>query len=1048
MKIHKILIIGSGPIIVGQGSELDDAATQMCLSLKEENCQIIIVNSNPATVTTDKSIADTVYIEPLTYEFLAQIIRKELPDAIVPMVSGQTGLNLIFQLIDNGIFNELDINLLGISISSLSKIRDHALFKDFMHNINIKLPYSRTIMSFKDIDKFITEDKFPIFVHSELSVAGKGNYLAYSLKELKDFIKNGLTVSPIGQVTLEQSMKGKKEININVLRDMYNNTIIVSTSENIEPVGIHNDDSISVTPIQSLEDYIFQKIRTDAIKIANALNIVGLASIRFALDPKSNDYYLINILLGASRSSAFSEKSTGYPISWIAAKLMIGKSLNSIDIPNLKNCKANLEPSLDFISVNVPKFSTKQFENSTKVLDMQMKSTGNSIGIGRTFISAFVLAIQGILYSDDQEDNFDINNLSDDQLQDFLKIPHDNYFLYVICAINRNWNLSYISELTNIDILFLTKFSTLLNVINDLKINKKKRSIFFKAKKYNISNYFISKLWKMSEKSLNLWQKKENIKIVFKPIEPSSGLRSVNRNVNYYGTYGLADENSNFNDKSILVIGAGPSYIGQGGELDNELVHSLNALNKLGYHPVLINNNSNAVSLTNLWNAKTYIMPVNLENVLNIINVENSIGVLTQFAGHKGEVLASQLLDYNINVLGMNKDSLLKMSFKTINQTLNNLNIKHTNRILININNNNFINEVKKIGFPIFIQPFNKNLSHITSVVHNEKELIDYMKSKLNDCDSVYISKYLVGLECETEAISDGNNVIIPGIIEHIERSGILANDSMTVYPSQRISYHSKTLILKYINRLAKHLNYKGVLHVRFIIVDDDVFLIKIMLRASKSFPFLSKATNMPLAYLAIKSIFFKNNENKLIKVSSPLTAVKAPVFSYVKLSKNISTSTSAVKATGEVMGNAETIEKALYKAFSASGMPLSNHGVVLIMTADHDKTDTLSLAKRFRELGYQLWATPGTGRSLCTELPVKIIQKINQGNHKLLDEIASEHIQIIINTLSIKSKSILDSLKIREVAVEHNVPLLTSLDTADALLRVLESRSLSTKSR
>lgn len=1049
---HKILIIGPGPVMIGQGSELDDAATQTCLALKQEGYQVVMVNSNPATVTTDKTIADIVYIEPLTLQFLAQIIRRELPDAIIPMVSGQVGLDLIVKLLDSGILDELQVTLLGVSVDALQKIRNHALLKQLMQELSLPTPKSKTVTSWPAAQTFVKQEMFPLFIHSELSVAGKGNYLVQNGRYLEHIVKNALAVSPVHQVTLEQSMAGQKEVHLNLLRDSDGNVIVISSSEDLEPIGIHTGDSISVTPVQTLSDHLFQQMRTDAIKLLNKLMIVGNASVRFAVDTVQQTYHIMDIILGASRASVFAEKATGYPIAWVAAKLMVGMRLDQVDLPILKGCKAALEPTLDYVAVKMPRFSTKQFENSTRHLDTQMKATGEAIGVGNNLLAALVHAIQGLEITRIAPISTEVSHLSDAELTATLQRPQDDHWEYLLEALRRNWSLAQLEQVTQIDRFFLAKLAQLLTLLTQLPTQPRDVTTFLTAKRYGLSNELIAQAWQMSFPALQAWQDKKKIKPAFKPIEPSAGLWPLSDDVTYYDAYGAVDENHPVTQPCVLVLGAGPVYIGQGGELDNELTHALLALRKAGYQPILINNNPNAVSINWHWHAKTYLMPLTLENIMAVINYEHPLGVLTQFAGKNGEWLIPDLLRQGINVLGINATAFDKMHSNRKNQLLDQLKIMHPQRTRVT-DYLQLTSVVHQIGFPVFVQPVDRNVSHITTVLHDDDDLREYLRWRSNDWQPVNISRYLVGIECETEAISDGTNVIIPGIIEHIERSGVLANDSMAVYPPQRLSHKARITIKQYTTRLAQALQYRGILHMRFIIVNDEVFLIKTMMRASKSLPFLSKATNMPLTALAIQALLtptqFSDNKNDFDKKQTNLISIKAPVFSYIRLSADDTPlSAPSVKATGEVMGNDVTLEKALYKAFSASQMPLPDHGVVLLTVADRDKMAAVKLAKRFRALGYQLWATPGTAASLQKEVPVKMVQKVHHPKSQLLHDIASDKIQIIINTLSIKHESILDSLRIREVAVEHNIPLLTSLETTDALLRVLESRAFMTRPR
>lgn len=1050
-NFHKILVIGPGPVMIGQGSELDAAATQTCLALKNEGYQVVMVNSNPATVTTDKTIADIVYIEPLTEQFLAQILRCELPDAIIPMVGGQVGLDLIVKLIDSGIIDELQITILGINADSLHKIRNHALLKNLTDELDIPTPISKTICSWHEAQQFITPKMFPLFVHSELSVAGKGNYLATNNHHLKNIVKNGLAVSPVHQVTLEQSMAGKKEVHLNLLRDVDGNTIVVSSSEDIEPVGIHTGDSISIIPVQTISDHLFQKMRNAAIQLLDKLMIVGSVVIRFAVDTTQQTFYVMNILLGASRTNILAERATGYPIAWVAAKLMVGLRLDQIDLPTLKNCRAAFEPTLDYIVAKVPRFSTKQFENSTRYLDMQMKATGAAIGFGRNLLMALFHAIQGLEITIAVHD--EIINLSDQELTQHLQYPQDDYWKYLVEALHRGWSIPEVEKLTHIDRFYLAKLTTVVDIIEQLPFHQRNLETFLMAKRVGLSGKLIAQTWGMSLTALHAWQNKKHLEPSFKPIEPTAGAWKITQ-ANYYSAYNVVNENQPITTNSVLVLGAGPVYIGQGGELDNELTHALIALKQAGYQPILINNNPNAVSINWQWDVKTYLMPITLENVLDIINFEKPIGVLTQFAGKNGESLTSQLMQRGINVLGINSTAFDKIHSEQKNNLLNQLKIMHPCQMKVNACDD-LVTKVHTIGFPVFIQPIDHNTSHIMTVLYNDDDLHDYLhryQQYNNHWQPVNISRYLVGIECESEVISNGQNVVIPGIIEHIERSGVLANDSMAVYPPQRLSHRSRIIIKQYATRLAQALQYRGILHVRFIVVDDEVYLIKIMMRASKSLPFLSKATNKSLTAMAMQAIVnptkfadeYKEDNTK----NNNLISIKAPVFSYIRLSEDTSLSTPSVKATGEVMGNDLTLEKALYKAFTASQMPLPDHGVVLMTVADHDKMAAIKLAKRFRNLGYRLWATSGTAQYLANEVQVKTVKKVHQAHSQLLNSIAGGHVQIIINTLSSKPTSVLDSLHIREVAVEHNIPLLTSLETTAALLQVLESRAFITRPR
>ncbi|WP_407890824.1 carbamoyl-phosphate synthase large subunit [Lacticaseibacillus sp. N501-2] len=1050
--IHKILVIGSGPIIIGQAAEFDYSGTQACLALKEEGYEVVLVNSNPATIMTDKEIADQVYIEPLTKEFVSQILRKELPDAILPTIGGQIGLNLAMELANSGILDELHIELLGTKLSAIDQAEDRELFKNLMQKLHEPIPESTIAHNYEEAKAFADEIGFPVIVRPAFTMGGTGGGIAKTPEQLATIVENGLNLSPVTQCLIERSIAGYKEIEFEVMRDAADNAMVVCNMENFDPVGVHTGDSVVFAPVQTLTDKEVQMLRDASLRIIRALKIEGGCNVQLALDPTSFKYYIIEVNPRVSRSSALASKATGYPIAKMAAKIAVGLTLDEIKNPITDATYAEFEPMLDYVVAKIPRFPFDKFENGDRTLGTQMKATGEVMAIGRTAEEALLKAVRGLevgaMHLWRQEDA----DFSDQELSDKIITPNDMRLFAIAEAFRRGYTIAEISELSGINEFFLDKILHIIEIEDQLKAHVDDDDVLKIAKENGFADETIAKFWHESADKIRDHRKATGLVPVYKMVDTCAG-EFESTTPYFYSTYETETESVRSDRESILVLGSGPIRIGQGVEFDYATVHSVKAIQKAGYEAIIMNSNPETVSTDFSISDKLYFEPLTIEDVLNVIDLEQPKGVIVQFGGQTAINLAAPLAAHGVKILGTSLDDLDAAEDRDrFDEIIKSLNIPQpvggtaTDKAgALKIGN--------RIGYPVLVRPSYVLGGRAMEIVHSEAELANYIDRAVSVSNDhpVLVDQYLIGTECEVDAITDGKIVVIPGIMEHIERAGVHSGDSMAVYPPQDFSDKVKAQIESYTVKLAHALHCIGIMNIQFIVHEGQVYVIEVNPRASRTVPFLSKVTGVAMAQVATQAILGKDLASLGFTTGilpvRPGVHVKAPVFSFSKLNAVDSMLGPEMKSTGEVMGSDATLEKALYKAFEASHTHLPAFGTALFTVADSDKAEAVALAKRFREVGYQIVATAGTAKAMeDAGIVVTAIAKLGEnGENAILDAIADQKLQLVVNTTSADRATTSDGYLIRQTAIMHGVPLMTSLDTANAIASVLESRAFTT---
>jgi len=1050
--IKKIMVIGSGPIVIGQAAEFDYAGTQACLALKEEGYEVVLVNSNPATIMTDREIADTVYIEPITLEFVSRILRKELPDAILPTLGGQTGLNMAMELADSGILDELKIELLGTKLSAIDQAEDRDLFKQLMEELDQPIPESEIVNTVEEAVAFANTIGYPIIVRPAFTLGGTGGGMCDNEEELRTVAENGLKLSPATQCLIEKSIAGFKEIEYEVMRDSADNAIVVCNMENFDPVGIHTGDSIVFAPSQTLSDYEYQMLRDASLSIIRALKIEGGCNVQLALDPHSFNYYVIEVNPRVSRSSALASKATGYPIAKLAAKIAVGLTLDEMKNPVTETTYAEFEPALDYVVAKIPRWPFDKFESGERVLGTQMKATGEVMAIGRNIEESLLKAVRSLEIGTYHAELPELSEVTDDELTEKMVKAQDDRLFYLTEAIRRGYSIQEINELTKIDLFFLDKLLHIVELETELAQNKKDVDLLKKAKQNGFADVKIAQLWGMSANEVREFRTAEKIVPVYKMVDTCAA-EFESQTPYFYSTYEFENESVRSDKESVLVLGSGPIRIGQGVEFDYATVHSVKAIQAAGYEAIIMNSNPETVSTDFSVSDKLYFEPLTLEDVMNVVELEQPIGVIVQFGGQTAINLAEPLVNSGVKILGTTIEDLDRAEDRDqFEQVLQNLSIPQPPGDTATSAKEAVV-IAERIGYPVLVRPSYVLGGRAMEIVENQSDLEDYMAHavKASPEHPVLVDRYLIGMECEVDAICDGETVLIPGIMEHIERAGVHSGDSMAVYPPQTFSDELKATIEDYTRRLALGMNCIGMMNIQFVIHNDEVFVIEVNPRASRTVPFLSKITNIPMAQIATKAILGQSlkelgYEDGLYP-ESDMVHVKAPVFSFTKLQKVDTYLGPEMKSTGEVMGTDRNLAKALYKAFAASGLHLPDFGAVLFTVADENKDEALDLAKRFKDVGYSLIATAGTAKFLEENgLNAKTVAKISEADdNNVIDLIRTGKAQVVINTMDKnRQNSSEDGFIIRREAVEHGVPLFTSLDTADAILRVMESRAFS----
>ena len=1052
--IKKIMVIGSGPIVIGQAAEFDYAGTQACTSLREEGYEVILINSNPATIMTDSVIADRVYIEPLTLEFASRIIYKERPDAILGSLGGQTGLNLVVELAESGILDEYHVEVLGTALDAIEKAEDRDKFRELMYELNEPVPESVIVHTCEEAVAFATSNGYPVVVRPAFTLGGTGGGFAHSEEELLDICENGLKISPVHQCLIEQSIAGYKEIEYEVMRDNADNAIVVCNMENVDPVGIHTGDSIVVAPTQTLTDRECGIMRASALKIIRALKICGGCNVQLALDPVSFHYFVIEVNPRVSRSSALASKATGYPIAKLAAKVAVGLTLDEIINPVTTTSYACCEPTIDYVVAKLPRFPFDKFPKADRSLGTQMKATGEVMSIGRTFDEAILKAIRSLEMKTDHLEKQDVEELSMEALWDKLE-KQDDERLYVITALLRRGVAPLaIHEKTKMDMYFLMRFANITAFEKVIKAHVNDLDVLLQAKKMGFADSYIARTWKLEEQAIYDMRKQAGIMPVYKMVDTCAG-EYVSNTPYLYSTYEHENESIASARKKIVVLGSGPIRIGQGVEFDYATVHCVKTLRECGYEAIVINNNPETVSTDFSISDKLYFEPLTLEDVMHIIDLEQPLGVIVQFGGQTAINLADGLVKRGVKILGTSLEDIDRAEDRhAFEAMLHTLDIPQPlGETAIEVEE--AVKIANRIGYPVLVRPSYVLGGRAMEIVHNDDDLRIYMATAVKEISHdapILVDKYVVGKEVEIDAIADGEHVFIPGIMEHIERAGVHSGDSISVYPAPTISQKVKDTIVDYAIRIGKGFQFIGLYNIQFIVdKQEQVYVLEVNPRSSRTIPFLSKITGVPMSYVATRCVLGHSLQEQGytegIKEEGNRFFVKAPVFSFAKLRSVDTTLGPEMKSTGEALGGDVTLEKALYKALVAAGIKVPNRGNVLITVADEDKIEALEIARRFFQIGYGIYATRGTANYIREHgLDVHDALKISENpDCNVLDLIRMGRVNYVINTMDAHKESNHDGFLIRRVAAENSISCFTSLDTAYAILRVVESMSFTT---
>ena len=1046
-NIKKVLVIGSGPIVIGQAAEFDYAGTQACRSLKEEGMEVVLLNSNPATIMTDKDIADRVYIEPLTVEVVEQLIQKEKPDSVLPTLGGQAGLNLAMELEEKGFLKENNVRLIGTTAQTIKKAEDRQEFKDTMEKIGEPVAASLVVHDVQAGIDFTNKIGYPVVLRPAYTLGGSGGGIAYNEEELIEILSNGLRLSRVGEVLVERCIAGWKEIEYEVMRDSVGNCITVCNMENIDPVGVHTGDSIVVAPSQTLGDKEYQMLRTSALNIITELGITGGCNVQYALNPDSFEYCVIEVNPRVSRSSALASKATGYPIAKVAAKIALGYTLD--EIPNAITGKtyASFEPMLDYCVVKIPRLPFDKFISAKRTLTTQMKATGEVMSICNNFEGALMKAIRSLEQHVDSLMSYDFSHLSKDELIEELHIVDDMRIWRIAEAIRQGISYDEIHEITKIDVWFIDKLAILVEMEQALQAKELDEDLLREAKRLEFPDYLVAKLAGKTEEEVKALRKQYDITAAYKMVDTCAAEFAATTPY-YYSVYGGENEAVETNDrKKVLVLGSGPIRIGQGIEFDFCSVHCTWAFKKEGYETIIINNNPETVSTDFDIADKLYFEPLTPEDVENIVNIEHPDGAVVQFGGQTAIKLTEALLKMGVPILGTSAENVDAAEDRELfDEILEQCEIPRPKGHTVFT-----AEEAKKaaneLGYPVLVRPSYVLGGQGMQIAISDEDVDEFIGiiNRIAQEHPILVDKYLQGKEIEVDAVCDGTDILIPGIMEHIERAGVHSGDSISVYPAQSISQHAKDTIVEYTKRLARSLHVIGMINIQFIVCGEDVYVIEVNPRSSRTVPYISKVTGIPIVPLATK-VILGHTIRELgyepgLQREADYIAIKMPVFSFEKIRGADIALGPEMKSTGECLGIAKTFNEALYKAFIGAGINLPKYKNMIITVKDEDKEDIVPIAQRFQALGYKIYATRNTAKAL-NENGVNAIRtnKIEQPSPNLMDLILGHKIDLVIDTPSQGVEHSKDGFVIRRNAIETGVNVLTSLDTATALVTSLEN--------
>ena len=1045
--IKKVMVIGSGPIVIGQAAEFDYAGTQACLALKEEGYEVVLVNSNPATIQTDVQIADKVYMEPLTLEYVAKIVRYERPDAIVPGLGGQTGLNLAVQLAKKGVLQECQVEILGTSFQSIEQAEDRELFKELCQSLGE--PVLPSLIA-NNIDEAVEAAKrigYPVVLRPAFTLGGTGGGFADET-QLREMMRNALSLSPVHQVLIEKSIKGYKEIEYEVIRDHNDTAIAICNMENIDPVGVHTGDSIVVAPSQTLTNKEYQLLRDSALRLIRALKIEGGCNVQFALDPLSFNYYLIEVNPRVSRSSALASKASGYPIARVSAKIAVGLTLDEIRIANTP---ASFEPALDYVVTKIARFPFDKFSDASNQLGTQMKATGEVMSVGRTMEESLLKAVRSLETGVCHIYHKKFDDWTVDRMLSYIKEGTDDRLYAIAELIRRGVELALIYNSTKIDMFFLEKFKNIVEFEKVVAANPRDIETLRDAKRMGFSDKFIGQLWGMSQKEMFLLRREHNIFPVYKMIDTCAS--EFSSYVPYfYSTYEQENESVVSEREKIVVLGSGPIRIGQGVEFDYSTVHAIWSIRAAGYEAIIINNNPETVSTDYTTSDKLYFEPLTVEDVMNVITLEKPKGIVVSLGGQTAINLAEPLHELGVPIIGTGVEAIRNAEDRgCFEKIMEELGIPQPEAEAVT-DIEAGVRAAERIGYPVLVRPSYVLGGRAMQIVSNEERLRHYLQTavEVNEDSPVLVDRYIMGRELEVDAICDGKDVFIPGIMEHVEKTGIHSGDSISVYPTFSVSQKAKDKIIDYTVRLGRRIGIVGLYNIQFILDgEEDVYVIEVNPRSSRTVPFLSKATGVPMADIATRVILGHSlREQGITEVYGRERSrwfVKAPAFSFAKIRGMESYLSPEMKSTGEAIGYDNKLTRALYKALQSSGMTVANYGTIFLTIADKDKQDALPLVRRFYDLGFNIEATKGTAEFLRQHgIRTRTRRKLSEGSTEIIDSLRQGHVSYVINTIDINQHNTrLDGYEIRRTAVENNVTIFTALETVKVLLDVLEEITL-----